>query len=250
MFSLSTADVLAIWERGRRQRPFEWGLAMLIRACPCLSREDLARLPIGQRDRLLLSLREKTFGPALASFAVCPQCREPLEFTVDSAELKKRLPAGNEAIAALQETTVGEYRLRFRPPNSEDLIEAFDQADRGGALERMRACLLERCFSEAKRKADPVSFSELPEEVIAQAGRRMNEMDAESEIELDVECPTCHRAWPVIFDIATFLYAEISVLAKRLLDEVQTLASAFGWSEKDILAMSAVRRQAYLDRVG
>ena len=44
--------------------------------------------------------------------------------------------------------------------------------------------------------------------------------------------------------------AELATQAKRLLREVHFLARAYGWREADILAMSARRRQAYLEMVG
>ena len=37
--------------------------------------------------------------------------------------------------------------------------------------------------------------------------------------------------------------------AARLLAEIHTLARAYGWSERDLLGMSAVRRAAYLGMV-
>ena len=46
-----------------------------------------------------------------------------------------------------------------------------------------------------------------------------------------------------------FLWDEVDVRARRLLDEVHALAGAYGWSEQRILALSEARRRAYLDRV-
>jgi hypothetical protein len=53
----------------------------------------------------------------------------------------------------------------------------------------------------------------------------------------------------VLFDIVSFFWTELSAQAKRLLREVHTLARGYGWREADILAMSARRRQLYLDLV-
>jgi len=52
------------------------------------------------------------------------------------------------------------------------------------------------------------------------------------------------------FDILTYLWSEIEDWAQRLLLEVHTLALAYGWSERDILAMSPRRRRLYLEMVG
>ncbi len=51
----------------------------------------------------------------------------------------------------------------------------------------------------------------------------------------------------VAFDIVSFLWNELNAWAIRTLREVHILASAYGWSETDILAMSPWRRQFYLE---
>jgi hypothetical protein len=66
---------------------------------------------------------------------------------------------------------------------------------------------------------------------------------------IDLSCPACGHGWQVIFDIESFLWAKVSALAKRLLHEVHGLASAYGWTERDILALPAVRRQFYLEMI-
>jgi hypothetical protein len=45
------------------------------------------------------------------------------------------------------------------------------------------------------------------------------------------------------------LWAEIEVRAKRLLLEVHLLATAYGWSEAEILSLNAQRREFYLEMV-
>jgi len=50
-------------------------------------------------------------------------------------------------------------------------------------------------------------------------------------------------------DIVAFFWEEISAKANRLLEEVHTLALAYGWNEMDILSMSVRRRQFYFEMV-
>jgi hypothetical protein len=47
----------------------------------------------------------------------------------------------------------------------------------------------------------------------------------------------------------SYLWAEVHSWALRTLHEVNVLASAYGWRESDILALSQWRRQAYLEMV-
>ena len=71
--------------------------------------------------------------------------------------------------------------------------------------------------------------------------------------------PTCNsisavrsagRGGARTFDIGAFFWSEIDAWAGRILQQVHVLASAYGWSERDVLALSPVRRQLYLGMVG
>ena len=59
-------------------------------------------------------------------------------------------------------------------------------------------------------------------------------------------CPECGHRWHATFDIVSFFWSEIDAWAYRTLHQVHRLASAYGWREADILAMSPWRRQFYL----
>jgi hypothetical protein len=50
--------------------------------------------------------------------------------------------------------------------------------------------------------------------------------------------------------VVAYFWSEINAWAYRLLGEVHSLASAYGWREEDILAMSPWRRHVYLEMVG
>ncbi len=52
------------------------------------------------------------------------------------------------------------------------------------------------------------------------------------------------------FDILSYLWTEIEDWAQRLLVDVHTLAVSYGWSERDILALSPRRRRMYLELLG
>jgi hypothetical protein len=55
---------------------------------------------------------------------------------------------------------------------------------------------------------------------------------------------------PAPFDIVSHLWTELDAWARRMLREVHALAATYGWSEAEILRMSATRRRAYLDLIG
>jgi len=78
----------------------------------------------------------------------------------------------------------------------------------------------------------------------------MSEADPQAEILLEVSCPACSYVSPAPFDIVPHLWAELDAWAKRMLREVHSLAVVYGWSEAEILRMSAARRRIYLDLTG
>jgi len=70
-----------------------------------------------------------------------------------------------------------------------------------------------------------------------------------AEILVTLSCPVCGSECNQSLDIAAFLWEEIEARAKRLLMEVHALASAYGWTEKEILSLSECRRASYLEMV-
>jgi hypothetical protein len=240
MRPLSAYDLLRVWEVGEDQHPLDRALTLLAAACPELTWDKLAALSIGQRDARLLTLRERTSGPRLNGFVECPRCAERLEFDLAVAELRvsEDRDMGEEA----WELVTGGLALRFRLPNSGDLATVSSCQDPTAA----RNLLVQRCVLEASRDGVAVAASELPTDVIAELARRISECDPQAEVLLDLRCPTCDHAWQAPFDIVTFFWAELASQAKHLLREVHILARAYGWSEADVLDMSARRRQFYL----
>lgn len=243
MRPLSAHHILQIWEMGQSQHPLDQALTLLTFACPDRTASELASLSIGQRDAYLLTLREMTFGSKLNAFAECPQCREQLEFGMNVADIRVTEPVAPQ----VQEyaLAVEGLELRFRLPNSWDMAAIVGCQDVAVANSQ----LMQRCLVQASRDGGAVAYSELPSNAIAQLAAQMAEYDPQAEILLDLNCPACNHSWQVLFDIVSFFWTELSVQAKRLLREVHQLARFYGWREADILSMSAMRRQFYLDMV-
>ena len=87
MNALSASKMLRVWERALGRTAPERALALLAAACPEMSAEELGALSVGRRDRLLIALRERTFGPRLTSLAACDACGESLELSFDCADI-------------------------------------------------------------------------------------------------------------------------------------------------------------------
>ncbi len=243
MRTMTTRDLLWVWERGCRQHPVDRALTILMAGYPESTWEELVSLSIGQRDSRLLSVRERTFGTHLESHCECRHCQERLEFSVDSTALRDV----GAPMRSLPEYSFvhDEIEVCFRLPNSWDLAAIATLSD---PLEA-RSLLVERCVLQVTRQGAVLPAGDLSEEVVQELGSQLAEQDPQSEVVLDLACPTCGRNNSVLFDIATYLWLEIDACAKRLLREVHTLARAYAWRESDILELTPVRRQFYLAMV-
>jgi hypothetical protein len=113
-----------------------------------------------------------------------------------------------------------------------------------------REMLLHRCVLGAECNGVTVVPTELSVEIRDEICRSMANADPAAEVLLDLRCPSCAHGWQVFFDIAAFFWTELTANAHRLLRDVDSLARTYHWREVDILAMTAERRQAYLELVG
>lgn len=227
-----------MWERGGGERVARAALVFLAAASPDASESELAALPAGRRDAALIELRERLFGPRFTGRTSCPACGEQIEISFTADEVRRDF--ARQAAFAMH---VAPFDVELRFPSTHDL-EAIEPA---GDVGRARELLFARCVTAVRRGDAEASLDELPPHAIDAIAARMGELDPQAEVALDVDCPTCAHAWREPFDIVTFLRGEVDGAARRALEEVHRLALAYGWSERDILALSPVRRAAYLE---
>ncbi|MFO0614282.1 MAG: hypothetical protein U0414_16965 [Polyangiaceae bacterium] len=242
---MSTRELVRLWEWGRHKTPVARALGMLRAAAPHADVDALAELSIGQRDGILLALRSQTIGASLDLESRCPSCGAGTEFNVPIAEiLVAPLSVDpNRAIHALERDGV---RVEFRLPNSRDLAATGDQGDREAA----RRILLDRCVVRATTDDASIPPAALPPAVSQAVAAAILELDTQAEIRFNLTCPDCQKRWVADLDIASFLWAEIDIRARRALREVHVLAQAYGWDEDRILALSSERRQYYISLGG
>lgn len=242
MHALSASKLLSVWERALSQSSVERALALLVAACPEHSLEELARFSIGRRDRLLLTLREWTFGSRLLGRVPCQKCGEALELAFNVSDICAPEAEMHDALTL----KLDGYEVHFRPPNSQDLTAISNCGNIPDGKQR----LLARCLLRVTEDGTERAVESLPERVREAVVERMAEADPQSDVQLQLSCPACGHSWLAAFDIVSYFWSEINAWAVRILREVHTLASAYGWREEDILALSPQRRHFYLEMVG
>lgn len=234
MRALSATDVLGLWENGRCRHAVDRALLLLRASQTSQTYDQLADWPVGQRDSAILKLRIATFGAVLGAYLDCPARDTCLEFTYDG----RAFPVVTEGAESSIE--VGDWR--FRLPTSRDLAQISGEPDAEIAARR----LLHLCCLKSELDAVP----EWTEPMLHAVEARMAELDPRGDIELALACDACGHTWQTAFDVCAFFWEEIEARAKRLLQEVHLLASVYGWTEREVLALSDSRRAAYLEMVG
>lgn len=245
MYLLSANDIIKIWECGQNQHSLDRAITILSVGHPELTRDQLAFLSIGQRDRYLLDLHEKNFGSIFSCFSKCPNCKKSLEFKLLTSDLRSLQPTTSNGKEDSWELSEENIKLKFRLPNSIDIAEAAIC----NGKERARSLILKRCILEATNNEKIIEIDSISDEILNKLEILMADLDQQAEIIFDLKCPECGFTRKMLFDITSFFWNEISVQARLLLNEVHILAYAYGWREKDILSMSSLRRKHYLNMV-
>jgi len=232
-----------VWELAAPQRPIERALTLLGAACDEETTPDqVARLTPGQSDDRLLAWRERMFGCRLDAISACPACRETLEFEMDTAAVRVPPPAAPPNTIDLARD---DCEVCFRLPTQLDIAKLNPEAD----VEDNRRELLKRCVIRARRGGREIASDDLPAEIVAAISDRMARADPQGDLQLALSCPQCGHGWNSSLDVVSFLWTELNAWALRLLRDIHLLASAYGWREEDILALSPTRRQTYLDLI-
>jgi hypothetical protein len=234
MADRSAARLLDAWDWGQGVHSVDRALRLVAVARPEVPSGQLAEMGLGECNDSLLALHQQFFGDGLPCAADCPACTERVEFDLSAADLRRETSA-----AGFAEVVFGAQTLRIRQLNSHDLAAVVEVATPGEA----RLLLAQRCV------LDPVDV-DLSEELVQALAEQLAVMDQCAEALVDLTCPGCGCAWQRALDVAAYVWREISAEALRLLHEVHTLARAYGWSEADILALSASRRRAYVELAG
>ena len=233
MRTLSNLDYLELWERGAVLHPLDRALLALAAALPDEEYGSLAAWPLGRRNVALSRLRTAGFGQMLTGWVACPQCGERLEFAIDAEKLYSSSQDAAEHVDI--------HGRRFRPLTSRDLAQIANESDEQAAARKlMRLCCLD------SGDFDDRDFS--VEEMNA-IGEQLAQADPLSEALLELQCAECGNRWNEPLDMAAWLWTEIEARARRLLLDVHTLAAAYGWSETEILSLSAPRRALYMEMV-
>jgi hypothetical protein len=251
--ALNGADEARVAELASGATPAECATALIAAATTRIGRiapiapDDARALTIGDRERLLLALHRLSFG-RIEARAQCrqPDCGDTLEI---GAAIDDLLAPPAEAPARPENTInveVGRHTwtAAFRLPNGGDQ----EQAARLAATDARRAAdaILRRCvLGVTDERGQAVAPDKALDALHAPLAEAFARLDPQAETRLRLVCPACGASTEALLDAASYVLAQLT-RPSGIFAEVDRIARAYHWAERDILALPLARRRRYL----
>lgn len=196
-------------------------LALLSCLCRCDAAPlDLGSLSLAQIDRLHAALYRSLYGERAECRVRCAGCSDNYEFELDLGQIQQHQDAEHPGAADASGWLLADGR-RLRAPRLADLREP-------GSPDQMLARLLDA------PGAVPVELAEFLERAVPLL-----------TLDLQASCPHCGRADTVRFDLPRYLGQRLLAERPFLIRETHLLASRYGWSHAEIMALTREDRRTY-----
>jgi hypothetical protein len=197
--------------------------------------DELARLTVGDRERLLLALCSRLLGAETDLVVTCPSCESVVEVPVRFRDLVSAQPDSSDRRCVL-----GTWTAEVTPPTGADLERTL------GLEQKSARRLLEACLTalfDAQGRA--VAREDLPEDCEAELAEKLLALDPLAECRIAVQCPHCAQSFETLLDGYALLKGAFGS-STALYGDVYRMARAYHWSEADILALPLAKRAQYL----
>jgi hypothetical protein len=210
------------------------------------------KLLVGDRDYLLLKLRQSTFGAKVDVVASCAaaDCGKPMQVRIflDDIPFESKpavtryftMRLSPEA-AHVDDAGVAHREVEFRLPTGEDQesVASLFHQDETRAVNQVFARCVRRVGGAAN--VDEALIERLSPE--GQIGLRA----PGAEIELEGVCPECETPFMLPLNFTSHFAGEVQKNLQNLERTVHFLAWHYHWSEQDILSMTTRKRHRYVE---
>lgn len=209
-------------------------------------------LLVGDREFLMLRLRELALGKELKAMIVCgdPKCAQSMDIVLNLHDL---IPAAKPVDRRVFQLDLSEgeqkFAFEFRLPTGADQEASADWpgGDAGAAINRLLANMIVRINDN--RFVDDQAVAMLPQPVLQGLERRIEELVPLAEIDLNVKCVECGRQSVAQLDV-TWLFLQELLLSRSVLErEVHCIAWHYHWPEREILSLTRQKRRRYLELI-
>lgn len=180
---------------------------------------EVTALTVCQADRALAQIYLMLYGPLAECRASCQLCDENYEFNLDLAQIIASQDSERPASSDIEGVWTLPGGTRVRAPTHADLADD-------------PATLAARLILEGEASAEEIgSFLETASPVLT--------------IDVDAQCPNCKAAGQLRFDLSTYLTRRLNAEHPFLVRETHLIASRYGWSHSEIMALTRDDRRAY-----
>jgi len=184
-------------------------------------------MPLADLQAALLGLRRLLEGDRIVSEIRCEACGAPVDLSFSIAEYMTAHAPRRVRGAVAEDDWYRIGSVRFRFPTVADRIAASASPK---PEETLRLACVQGAGPDVRRAENAL--------------RRMCPLLADL---LSGVCPECRRPVSVWFDPVTFVLAEMRERAAFVYRDIHLLASAYGWSETQILELPRARRMRYVE---
>ncbi len=213
---------------------------------------DAARaLTVGDRQFLMLKLREATFGPHVALVTRCswPDCGEKvdIDFEVPDVPVGKADGGPVFGVRLTARADPDAAWVSFRLPTGADQERCallLDTNPAGALHELLELCVLAIGTSD---RPSPERIAELSPLARAEIEAAMAEAAPGPAMVMCASCPGCGREFDVPLDVADMFFGEARVTADLLYRQVHYLAYHYHWAEAEILSLPRAKRLHYVE---
>jgi hypothetical protein len=245
MIRLPISGVRAEWRAstGRDDIALADSRAGLAAALACVNRcvvdadgspVDGAALPVGDLDLLVVARRRDLLGDSLVAEGSCTRCAAAVDVRFSLAAYvghnRVRVPRG---VTAAEDGwwELSRHAVRVRVPAVQDVLAASAASDPRGEL-------IARCLSGTLSPA-----------AVRAAERAMESLGPTLRADVAGTCPECGAAVVLDVDARELCLSELGFLASVVYDDVNLIATRYGWTQDAILDMPSVRRHRYADLI-
>lgn len=199
---------------------------------------------LGERNARLMELHARLFGCEIELLSHCPACGTVVQFSGNCEALAGQMRPGLDNAPTHRLETQG-HVIEYRLPDSADIaIASGEDGD-----EKFVQLLLDRCVLGCTREGKNVSVRKLPTSVLDALSQHMETLDPGAGVSFALDCPQCATRWPAPLDIGEMVWHKVRAAAEGVLLDIDALAHAYGWTEREVLHLNPLRRAAYLQIV-
>ncbi|MCL2626471.1 MAG: hypothetical protein FWD46_06625 [Cystobacterineae bacterium] len=197
--------------------------------------KQIASLTMADRQWLMLNLAHILQEGGFWLKGYCDGCEQSFDLYIDPRQLPVKVAGEGFPFTEL---TLGKHRLLLRLPNGID-----QECIAGLDTEEAVAHLLSACLLSVNDASVPEGYVDtLDSDAFKKIEEALDKVSPYVGTVLATSCPECKR--PQQIEINPYLLS--AAKQEALLQEVHMLASAYHWSESEILSLSRDRRRFYL----